>query len=455
MRTVNTYADFVKILKNNMDSAMGSLQAALQNFNNIIIQYNKCSSWSSQIKYDPDVYYDYGEVDYMRMISNYGEMEETVSSPNNYSWYCNSSVSANGTERKATLSDTNYNSCNGSSGGLSNTSINYITCNTSGCKTDPRAISNARYMKYISSVTAIYRPATLFYNTYPSGEITTSKNDDNVALENEVPVSLNRKRGIYEYSVNIENLGEYYDSGNIGRYVGGTNAIVDSKKLTYACSYLVNMGKVNENDIACDFSQCDGNNCIAKCVGPTCSEQFECDGINCIAKCVGVGCIYDEGGAGNQLVERTISLNNMFPSDTDSYNWTNDKGKETIKEIETGDYYDDNNDTSGNKIYDSKPILSLTIDPSTARTIKQYNNSVEKIGGYSNDTIYCKAIGNYQEIACYSSFVDELLSGKYGNTIVNNDSLIKDSSYRDNTSSYFKLWTKGISEEDMIGPSWK
>ena len=319
---------------------------------------------------------------------------------------------------------------------------------------DPEDVSDARYKKITSGLTANYRPATLFYNVYPTGEITTSKADDNVALENKLPVALNRERGIYKYTVNIENLGEFYDvepTDNLGRYVGlGRTAVIDALDngiLHYNCSYLVNIQKTE--GWVCDFDQDCTDDCIADCVGPNCDgDDDSCDGVDCVADCIGVGCIYDSK-AGSSLLEKTISLNKLFPNGTTAYNWDengNEKAKSTVSSIEE----------KGNSVYDEQPILSITLTPSNARDIKAYNNSVIDDGGYSNSTVTCQAIGGFDKVACFSSFIDDLLAGAYGNNIVNSESKIKDDSYRHGESSgYFELWSNGVSEDNMIGPAWK
>ena len=153
-------------------------------------------------------------------------------------------------------------------------------------------------------------------------------------------------------------------------------------------------------------------------------------------------------------------MNNLFPNGTDSYNWNrdiNEKADATISEIQE----------KGNSVYDEDPVLSVTITPSTARAIKEYNDKAENDGGYSNSTLACYSLDGYEEIACYSSFITDLLNGTItydrqtlanNLDIVNNRSLIMGNNYRtvsDNNFEYFTTWDSGISEEDMIGPSWK
>jgi len=438
----------IKRLTDLRDGYKNALDAAIEDYNQTIKEFNQCSKWDSEINYDPEVYYDYSETDYMNMLNNHiGEMEKDVQTSSTNDWYCNGTTTLNNF-KFGQLSDQNYEQCNNSNTSYVEPKMQYVMCSSSKreCYFDPNSyVSEASYKKVTSKVVANYRPATLFYNAYPTGEITTSKADDNVALENKLPVALNRERGIYKYQVKMEKLGEFYDqapSDNLGRYVGSSTAVVDPTVLDYNCSYLVNITKTT--GWVCDFDDDCDDDCIANCIGPNCDDY--CDGNDCVADCIGLGCIYDSG-AGTSLLEKVVSLNSLFPNGTDSYNWDerrNDKARLTVSEIEG----------KGNSVYDEEPILSITLTPSSAREIKKYNNSVINDGGYSNKTVSCENRDGFEQIVCYSSFIDDLLAGEFGD-VVNDNSLIAEESYRHGSSGYFELWGNAVSEDNMIGPSWK
>lgn len=443
-----TEGEYYSYLMGIANEKLAELNALREEYQNTIIEFHKCTddTWSSEINYDPEVYYDYSETDYMNMLSGHiGEMDkygysETTDSEQ---WFC---------QGERSLND-NYDQC--STGAKTSRSatlekIPFVKCDKNSCRIEDVSlyynISNANFAKKASNVTANYRPATLFYNVYPTGEITTSKADDNIALENKLPVALNRERGIYKYQVKMERLGEFYNQApgdNLGRYVGSSTAVVDPNTLEYNCSYLVNITKTT--GWVCDFDDNCDDDCIANCIGPNCDDY--CDGTDCIADCIGLGCIYDSG-AGSSLLEKVVSLNKLFPYGTKSYNWDvtkTGKAQATVSAIEE----------KGNSIFDEEPILSITLTPSTAREIKKYNNYVLDEGGYSNKTVSCENRDGFEEIVCYSTFIDDLLAGEFGN-VVNENSLIADESYRHGENSeYFSLWPNGFSEEDMIGPAWK
>ncbi len=467
---VKSVAEYKAELEGKREAARGALKAAKEAYEAIIEMFHDCTndSWSSEMNYDPDVYYDYEESYLTDMYNDRGEMDRTINSEStDEQWFCIGDIG-----------DENYEVCNGqqlSSRDATFVQRSYWVCeDEKRCHTEDRSyyynISDADYLKKTSKNEVSYVPSTLFYNVYPSGEIVDrdegESREDTVALENKLPVSLSTERGIYKYTVNMGNLGEYYDQpqdGNLGRLIdgedSGNNPVINKKDYTdyvneegyveYACSYLVNMGITEEDTIICDFDTlCTGDDCIADCIGPNC--DYECDGEDCIADCIGAGCIYDVD-AGSSMIERVVSLNNLFPNGTDSYNWNreeNEKAATTIDEIQE----------AGNSVYDGDPILSVTITPDANRAIKAYNDEYEgSDGGYSNSTLDCYDLGGYQEIACYSTFINDILNGTYGE-VVNDRSLILGNNYRtvgDNNTQYFTLWNGKISETDMLGPSWK
>jgi len=372
-------------------------------------------------------------------IEMVGEMS---SSTTNYS-YCNLDWKYNQDKVKV---DNTYESCIGGAGfgGKETDNLKYVECKLSAgetnCEIKEYTLANSIYRKSDNKSTGTYIPQSIFYNIYPSGEISVESGDDRVLLEEKLPVALGRRLGIYEYYVNYTNVGEFYNNGEQGRFMGQNGIVEDSE---YVCAYLEN---IPEQEFYCDAIGCEGPDCTVDCIGPNC-EDLDCDGTDCIADCIGVGCVYDDD-AGSSIIEKTVSLNNLFPYGTNSYNWDishNSKAAETVLNIEE----------KGNSVYDEVPILSITLTPSSAREIKKYNNDVLDDGGYSNKTVACQNRNGFEQVVCYSSFIDDLLSGAFGD-VVNENSLIIEEGYRHgDNSEYFTLWPNGTSENDMIGPSWK
>jgi len=439
-----TITDFKNDLNKKWNDALTDYNTAIETLKQAVKDYNACSEWETKYEPKPDVTYDYDEKEYSTMAGMPVKMNGQMSdSPTNYA-YCNVDWKYN--QDKVSV-DPTYESCIGGSGfgGKETDELIYVKCTLSGgesnCETDPYLMSNAIYRKSNNESKGNYVPQDLFYNIYPSGEISVNSGDDRVLLEEKLPVRLSRRLGIYQYYVNFTNVGEFYSNGTQGRFMG-ENGIIENSE--YVCAYLVN---IPEQEFTCDAMGCEGPDCVSDCIGPNC-EELDCDGIDCIADCVGVGCIYDED-AKSSIYDRIVSLKNLFPNGTDSYNWDkdkNDKALATISEIEGKE----------DSIFDETPILSITIDQTAARKIRDYNDEATKDSGYVNKTIKCQSRGGYEQIVCYSSFIDDLLDGTYGNAVNKDNSLIADDGYRHGESSgYFTLWGNRISEDDMMGPSWK
>ncbi len=463
-----TKGNLIDEIEKQVEIYLSQMQFWQEKYKSTIAEYMACStSWTSAMSYDPTFYYDYEEHDYMKLLDSISpqtrngvkNMEEIENKPTTDSTqvFCSGNVN-NKYECLVLPSSTNQ---------LRQRFHTYCTPEE-GCKDKEEYISISKYIKKTSTIDATYAPAKLFYNIYPTGRITVDSNAENSTVvqttdgkNGALPVSLERKRGIYDYTVNVTDLGEFYDltSDNLGRYIGagaGTPLLKDilvNGDMPYACTYLVNIAYQESVDkVLCSALGC-GDNCMAFCIGPNC--ESECDGDNCIANCVGLGCIYDED-AGSSLYERVVSLTNMFPNGTDAYNWTGngnaliaEKAKTTIDEIQG----------KGDTIFDETPVFSVTITPQIARSIKNYNSQVENAGGYGNSTLNCYKLGEYNRGACFSNFLTDLMAGEYGN--VNASGSITDSSYRavgdvSGVSGYFTMWDKYTpAVNGAVGPSWK
>jgi len=448
-----TFAEFQDYLYDTYTAAYNSYFAAKDQLEALIKEYNACSGWQTDFNLDFEVNYDYQET-YRDLVNMPIEMEGSMSPASTNYAYCNydwKKKIRNGNTVLTSVNE-NYTQCDGSGfGGKDLETVKYVKCDMvpdGTCQIEEKQVSKAIYVKSQSESSGEYKPQSLFYNIYPSGEISVFDGDNHVLLEEKLPVSLSTRLGIYEYYVNITNIGEYYDTGELGRFAGNKNSAIIGDSIDYVCAYLVN---IPEQNFVCDngnIPTCEGKDCISTCIGAGCNDLV-CDGNNCIADCVGVGCIYDDD-SGTSLIEKTVSLNNLFPNGTNSYNWNsenNEKAKVTVSDIEQ----------KGNTVYDETPILSITLDSGTARAIKAYNDSVEDDGGYSNATLDCYSLGGNPEIACYSTFITDLIEGDYGRNVVSDESLIADTSYRtvyDDNTQYFTLWG-AVSEAGMLGPSWK
>lgn len=449
-----TEQDFKDEMEKVYTQAKSDYESAIQGLKEAIKNFKGCSEWETDYKPDPEVKYDYEE-DYRSMagmpidMDGSYDVEETTYSYCSQEWTNDVTVDV----------DKTYESCKGGSGFSSDTkeSLLYIeSCSLNGynggCVSYKDNMSKAIFKKSNADAAGEYKPQSIFWNIYPDGNIITNGNTSNgVLLEESLPVALDTRKGVHEYNVVVNNIGEFYKDGTQGRFVG-SNGIIDTE-INYVCSYLVN---IPDAVMTCDSNGCEGPNCTNDCVGPNC-DDFECEGENCVSDCVSSGCMYDKD-SGLTYYEKEVTLGNLFPQGTAASNWDSSqssKAAATIKEIESGDGSLDN--PGGNAIFDQEPILSITFTPSISQAILKYNEDAESDGGYSNKTVYCKDVGGYEKVGCYSEFMDDFIDGNINGVStadsINSKSLIgKDRSYRSSVDKYFQLWG-AIS--DKIGPSWK
>ncbi len=137
--------------------------------------------------------------------------------------YCTGSVSAD------------YETCsNGWKTSLSQVMVSGSVFACSGgtpesCKFVPVEYSNATYVKKVMKSEATFISPTLYYNTYPYGNVVSSKYDEyenGSPLENGLPVDLGAQAGARKYILLFKNLGEHYDTGKLGRIWGDNESVV-------------------------------------------------------------------------------------------------------------------------------------------------------------------------------------------------------------------------------------
>lgn len=474
-------------------------------------EFDLCSTWSMNYKFNPEVHFDYEET---YMDDFYTDKLDTIGSPNiaedPITLYCTDSK----TNESYGGTNWNENSTNGCSSGWTTNrpteDVDKYTCDSSGnnCKTEKITISNATYIRQKIDANGSYITPTQAHQLYPSGKIAINKSNNDIengsALENKLPVGLGTKQGVYAYSLVVENLGEDYATGALGRIwgsgVNGKDSVISVilngeeycqieqsddgglmpetqvgdthyKDGVYVCAYKVNCP---DCPVVCDP---DG------CYDPTCPEG------NCPVTCD--KCLFTNGSS--NVSYRPVTTEDMNPNDRDlGANWKYDensittalelKAYETTKEIEK----------FGESIYASSSdddgfVIRVELDGNMINWIKDYNKDAEKHGGYANNSLKCYDHKNsndgqtYENVYCYSTFIDELIyyansKGKTNKIEVNSKRLIgSDAKSSDvlrennqNQNGYWVTWsewttttTVGLSYynsrygEIGIGPSWK
>lgn len=388
-----------------------------------IKNYKMCYEYNNNYCFNPQIEFGYDEP--------YKEVEGTLEQSSN-------TVVGN-EEKYYTNVDEKYNGDGGASQthtakyGFYEMSGDFVKYKT---QESPQVNTVQSYVSKTQTVQTKFKTATKdVYTLHPTGTICTGNNckDKNyVHLGYVLPVALQHQNatGLYNYYLEITNIGTTGDDvcKTDGQRKGFTGA---SRLMGESCSIFNTEGSVTPEDpeYTCQYETEECPGCEIECVCPpnrpdctvedkVCKYKTDCP--TCKIKCI--GCIWNNGDT--TVAYKQISLTNMFPNqDTDKngYNWntsdsidTNDKASSTIKKIES----------DAEKAYDSEPMYSYVLTPSTMSEIRKYNEKANQDcpgnsktncvtgswgkyeiwnGGYSNDTLSCS---NGEK--CESSFLNGL-----------------------------------------------
>lgn len=263
-----------------------------------------------------------------------------------------------------------------------------------------------------------------FYTMVPSGVITTQAGIKNtIQIGNVFPVSISTKEGVYEYNIEVTNLGMNgkFDDPRCNAGIG--NKLV--------CPYTV----INDVETPC----------VYPCTEP---EPTFCSDPPCKNK-------GNDGKGGINYFYRPIVLQDVFPnSETDANhknlfthrtvgsNWVSAKGQDTQEQIEKlGENVYLMKDSKGNDVKNNGGDTlqySYTITPRQMANIREYNDAQEKnlSGGYADFTLKCDGNG----LNCVSSFLNGLAEG--GNGICKGNGCFTDNINDDPTirNVHFETW---------------
>lgn len=220
------------------------LNSKIQKVNNIIEEYKACHNWSAGYNFDPKVEFDYEE-DYMDNITN--KTLETVGGK--------PQIKSGLMERCDKDVDDNYNCSSGFYNSLSGSNISVYNCEKNGssytCKNSSVFIYSAlRVKQEITGEATFTTPNDYFYTVNFSGGMVMTNNPSSITNSNVInglPVALKTTQGKYKYTLNVKDLGEYYDGSNkLGRVWGASNSVVTSVlKDTQSCGNNTDL-KLNE-----------------------------------------------------------------------------------------------------------------------------------------------------------------------------------------------------------------
>lgn len=400
--------------------AYSTVQTHQDNIEEIIKDYKICFNWKFDICLDEAVDFKYSEP-YSSI--NYDKANESIGD----------------------ISSSYGTDLNGSdvTGATTLETISYTGCEESGCKNNKNEAKNisvkAKYAKKTREGNAEYDNTTHFQTNYPHGTIDTLPNgytekdlkENYEYLGAVFPVALKTEQGVYNWTLSFSSLGQYFDKNQCktGRINDVANALGKtlSTDLGYACVYVVDCPEC-KYECVCPDNLPTGYECV---VEKTDEPGTICKFIEPDPKCPDcdvycVNCIFNGDDTYNY---RTISLTDINPNERSlGVNWSNQKGQETEKEIE-----------SANESAYKKPEYSYTLTATQMKEIRDYNK--EKGTYVATDLTYEDAtIGDvkYTNFKGISSFLNTK-GNKY---------------FTENArSTEWKPWTG--TTENGIGPSWK
>lgn len=490
-----------------------SLGDLLSGYRNIIINiiktYNSCSvGWTMDFPFAQQIGFD--SVEYQERLKNPDDpfkytnlikdpskkylikKDDTLQEEVGEKEYCYGTIKPDySCEGKTTLSTPTY------------TKYNIRLCTESGCDSyldeSLSQVSDARYVKQTIKKGVDYITPSVFYQVYPTGAI-TAKNDyygNSVQLkllENGIPVSLSNYGGGNFYLI-IQQLGEFYDTGELGRLMDFKGKNVE-RSVANAQKSNTSIEETFDGNYICNYtSKCYSPN------NPSCPNcKFECVGENCnIYDCpecniTCVNCLFNIDKL--QLNFKSVSTTNFLTGNREyGFNWAIDtniklldliaaKANTTIEEIKKANttiFNGENVDTVSKDMSESNLEFSIKLTPKMIKDIRDYNDNVEQYGGYANDSLTCYdyKIGDktYSNLLCYSDFLDDLFREYEGEGLIvaprrattasdvestisarknnpNNDS--------NNQRGYWTLWTQITDYKEELangsvigGPAWK
>lgn len=389
----------------------GAIDTANEALNNTLDTYKSCFEWGNNYCFNPIIEFSYDEVyngsinDESGMAGELGKLKsENLGTTENY--FTNVNSNYEGAPNSYTTSNKTY--LYGKTDSVSTTFTQIDTTNRYVAKSVTKKTTYKDATKEVYS----YHP----YGTILEENITTNKdkclNGNCKKLGYVFPVALEHENdtGIYNYYLHIYNVGVPGNDNSCSDETKFDSGIMGDSK----CSLFNSEGTAaTDKEYTCQYTTKKCPECEIECVCPDGStncyvENKVCKYVlcpECEIECV--GCIWNNGDT--TISYKNISLDDVYKDDSNiGSNWT----QEDVEKIED----------KGQEIYDSEPMYSFTLTPSTMAKIRNYNElSIEgnnknvPKGGYNNDTLICKDGKN-----CKSTFLREYLPKSAVNIIPEN-----------------------------------
>lgn len=413
----------------NWDSNINTAKAKISDSNNkiqaLIKSFSLCYTWSTNYCFKPEVTFDYEE-QYNSNI-NFAEIKHKVDNDKTVGVSIEDKIN----------NEYNY----GITNNFTNGSVSYLSGSENGIGNDNSATIYtingiiATHVKKEANANAEFQNKQAFQTNYPHGTIDTigegaTPRKNYHYLGAIFPVALNTEYGVYNWTLKFSNIGQVMNDsscnslGRLDKVAGSLNT-----NLGYVCVYVVDCPDC-EFSCSCPSNLADGYKCIEQqgIHGTVCRIIPPCEGDSCVPSCVGKGCNFCTGGdciatSDEKYAYRSVSLNDLFPNNRQpGYNWNNQKGQDTIKEIEQ----------NGDSAYQTSQY-SYKLTAENMKKIRDYNkqqaNSFVGVLEYGN---------NGNSINATSKFLDDGDKNGYFETIKRNTQ-----------------WTTYSNVSGNMGPAWK
>lgn len=472
------------VLEQNMRDAENRIKKAQDRMDSAVINFNDCTtSWTNTYNFDHTIRFEYAE-SYNDMLSSDEKIMQKVGDPTERTEIevCLGNVTneydcpVGEGYIFADQDNSNIEEVLTSAGVISPEDFTFCSIEKNGCSKESYKVSQAKFVRRSVYKSQDYITPTVFYQTEVMGKITTKSTYNGNALtlkpiENGLPVAISTTGGGNFWMI-ISDLGEFYDSGDLGRLID-----FDGDREQDSVAYAQDLKRIStfNGRYVCYYeSPCrkpDCPTCEYVCLPEPC-EWRECP--TCDYTCI--NCIFNLNEL--QLNFNSISTNNFNSVDRKrGYNWditTNlgivgEKAQATIDEIiaDNETIYKDSPEINENDQFvdnrisdDSSLVFSIRMTPAVINDLLEYNKSVEDVGGYANDTMTCydyevggKTIDN---LLCYSEKIDDLIA-KFGDQIITKNRTSEGMRNTDpNSEGYWTLWNGYVYSESAIGgPAWK
>lgn len=399
---------------------LNTLKSKVSEIESIKEKYNSCSSWTMTYDYNAKVKFIYEE-EYMSLLEDKNTFESNKTISNVSTSYCAGDVNDDYTCKTSTTQT------------VGTKTLNVFTCeydksknsvSTDSCSIQAISVADAKYISQTASVSANYITPSNFYSIYPYRTIVVSSSDvENASkLENKLPVGMGTKAGVYTYVLKVEDLGEYYNTGKLGRIWGEEGSVVDkvtsdtSRKClgtdsSLSSSYKNNSASLNNGVYVCAY-KVNCPSCPVECEPDGCTWT-DCPNNGCPVMCD--NCIYNNNDLNTNY--RPITNEDINPNDRDlGKNWEYDDSIETgleLKAYATTEEIESDGENIYSDDYDGN-VVKVTMNSKMISKIRAYNEEQEDNGGYLSNSLKCyDHVGNdgitYENVYCYSTFLDELL----------------------------------------------